>query len=96
MHALKMNSTAHGAHSLILNQRTSKALHNEPVLFQESRLALSGDQQRIVLIRYIERYSPGSGQWVEYQHSTSIADLTHWIMAHGELHIDCCEDHPSA
>ena len=82
--------------SLILTQRTSKVRSNDPILFQESRMALSSDRERVVLIRYIERYSPGCGQWVEYSHSVPIFEFTQWIMANGELKIEDSEGRPGA
>ena len=86
-----LSSKAQSANALILNQRTSKVWRTDPVLFQESRLALSSDQKSIVLVRYIETYSPQCSQWVEYCHSIPVAELTQWVMAHGELHINGCE-----
>ena len=53
-----LSSKAQSANALILNQRTSKVWRTDPVLFQESRLTLSSDQKSIVLVRYIETYSP--------------------------------------
>lgn len=80
--------------ALILKQLTSKAWNNDPVLFQESRMTLSSDRERIVLIRYIEHYSPGSGQWVEYSYSVPVCEFTHWIMANGVLNIEDSESRP--
>ncbi|MDD0977510.1 hypothetical protein [Pseudomonas fontis] len=85
------NSQADHATSLILNQRTSKVCDDEPVLFQESRLVLSSDLQRVLLVRYIEQYSPAGSQWVEYFHSVPVAAFNQWIMANGELHIEHSE-----
>lgn len=80
--------------ALILKQLTSKVWNNDPVLFQESRMTLSSDRERIVLIRYIEHYSPGSGQWVEYAYSVPVCEFTQWIMANGELKIEDSEGRP--
>ncbi|WP_166363147.1 hypothetical protein [Pseudomonas akapageensis] len=81
-------------HTLILNERASKVWSNDPMLFQQSRLGLSNDRSRIVLSRYFERYSPTCSHWVEYIHSAPIAEFTQWIMAHGDLRIECSEDLP--
>ena len=78
---------AQSAGAFILNQRTSNVCGTGPVLFQESRLALSSDLERIVLVRYIEHYSPECEQWVEYSHSVSVAELTQWLMANGQLNV---------
>ncbi|ALE88304.1 hypothetical protein [Pseudomonas versuta] len=91
-----LSSKAHSANALILSQRTRKVWRTDPVLFQESRLALSSDQKSLHLIRYIETYSPQCSQWVEYSHSVSVAELTQWVMAHGELHIKGCESDTDA
>lgn len=79
---------------LILNQRTTAPEQDEPILFQESCLALAADQDRIVLRRYFEHYSPDTARWVEYTHSIPVAELIHWIMTHGQLHIECSENTP--
>ncbi|MBJ2283462.1 hypothetical protein JFT66_04845 [Pseudomonas sp. MF6755] len=79
---------------LVLSQRTSSPAQDSPVLFQESCLGLTADQDRIVLRRYFEHYSPDAGRWVEYAHSISTAELVHWIMTHGQLHIECSHDTP--
>ena len=79
---------------LVLSQRTSSPARDSPVLFQESCLGLTADQDRIVLRRYFEHYSPDAGRWVEYAHSISTAELVHWIMTHGQLHIECSHDTP--
>lgn len=80
---------------LVLSQRTSSATQDSPVLFQESCLGLAAGQDRIVLRRYFEHYSPDTGRWVEYAHSIPTAELIHWIMTHGQLHIECSQDTPS-
>ncbi|WP_166220669.1 hypothetical protein [Pseudomonas atagonensis] len=79
---------------LILSQRTSAPGDDTPILFQESCLGLTGTQDRIVLRRYFEQFSPSHAQWVEYVHSVPVADLVHWIMAHGQMHIECSDDTP--
>lgn len=82
------------AHTLILNQRASAVGHDEPILFQQSCLGLTNDRNHIVLRRYFERYSPTSGNWVEYVHSVPIAEFIHWVMANGDLSIECSKDTP--
>ncbi|KRP71765.1 MULTISPECIES: hypothetical protein [Pseudomonas] len=77
---------------LVLSQRTSSPAQDSPMLFQESCLGLTADQDRIVLRRYFEHYSPDAGRWVEYAHSISTAELVHWIMTHGQLHVECSQD----
>jgi hypothetical protein len=49
-----------------------------------------------VLRRYFERYSPTTGTWVEYIHRVPIAEFTQWIMANGDLRIECSEDSPGS
>ena len=80
---------------LVLSQRTSSPAQDSPMLFQESCLGLNADLDRIVLRRYFEHYSPDAGRWVEYAHSIPIADLIHWIMTHGQLHIESSHDTPN-
>lgn len=82
------------SNTLILNERASPVWRNEPIHFQQSCLGLTHDRNRIVLRRYFERYSPTCNYWVEYIHSAPIAEFTQWIMAHGELRIECSEDLP--
>ncbi|VVP38009.1 hypothetical protein PS896_04704 [Pseudomonas fluorescens] len=82
--------------SLILSQRTTAPGHDTPILFQESCLGLTGNQERIVLRRYFEQFSPDNAHWVEYVHSIPVADLVHWIMRHGQLHIECSDNAPPA
>ncbi|RFD27432.1 hypothetical protein CER19_18215 [Pseudomonas sp. GL93] len=81
------------ARPLVLSQRTSSPAQDSPMLFQESCLGLNAD--RIVLRRYFEHYSPQAGRWVEYAHSIPIAELVHWIMTHGQLHIESSHDKPN-
>lgn len=97
MKALHSRYTAEGHNAqypLILSQRTTAPTHDTPILFQEFCLGLSSDQSRIVLRRYFEQFSPANAQWVEYAHSIPTADLIHWIMTHGQLHIECSQDTP--
>ncbi|MCY1312467.1 hypothetical protein D9M70_628940 [compost metagenome] len=49
-----------------------------------------------MLRRYFEQYSPSTGTWVEYIHRVPIAEFTQWIMANGDLRIECSEDLPSS
>jgi hypothetical protein len=84
------------AHPLILNERTSAVSQNESILFQQLCLELTNDRGHIVLRRYFERYSPTSSHWVEYIHTIPIAEFTHWIMANGDLRIECSEDLPAS
>lgn len=96
--------TTDSAHTVILNQRTSApgrqdinaSAHDEPILFQQSCLGLTDDRTHVVLRRYFERYSPGTGNWVEYIHRVPIAEFTQWIMANGDLRIECSEDLPGS
>lgn len=83
------------ARPLVLSQRTSSPAQDSPMLFQESCLGLNADLDRIVLRRYFEHYSPDAGRWVEYAHSISIAEFVHWIMTHGQLHIESSHDTPN-
>ncbi len=78
-----LSSKAHSANALILSQRTRKVWRTDPVLFQESRLALSSDQKCLLLIRYIETYSPQCSQWVEYSTQYLSPSLPNgsWLMA---------------
>ncbi|PMQ10051.1 hypothetical protein PseAD21_18225 [Pseudomonas sp. AD21] len=97
MKALHSRYTAEGhdtRYPLILSQRTTAPEHDTPLLFQEFCLGLSDDQSRIVLRRYFEQYGPSQAQWVEYVHSIPTADLIHWIMTHGQLHIECSDNTP--
>ncbi|WP_419709328.1 hypothetical protein [Pseudomonas sp. NFX224] len=87
---------ADSAHTVILNQRTSAPGHNEPILFQQSCLGLTDDRTHIVLRRYYERYSPTSSTWVEYIHRVPIAEFTRWIMANGDLRIECPDELPDS
>ena len=87
---------ADSAHSVILNQRTSTPGHNEPILFQQACVGLTDDRTHVVLRRYFERYSPTTGTWVEYIHRVPIAEFTQWIMANGDLRIECSEDSPGS
>lgn len=82
------------ARPLILTQRTTAPEQDAPILFQQSCLGLADDQDRIVLRRYFERYSPDHGHWVEYVHSIPTADFIHWIMTHGQLRIECSDNTP--
>ncbi len=79
---------------LVLSQRTTPPEQDSPIRFQEACLALAVDQDRIVLRRYFEHYSPDAARWVEYAHSIPVAELMHWIMTHGQLHIECSENAP--
>ncbi|MFJ2689413.1 hypothetical protein [Pseudomonas sp. NPDC087336] len=88
--------TTDSTHSVILNQRTSAPGHDEPILFQQSCLGLTDDRTHVVLRRYFEQYSPTTGTWVEYIHRVPIAEFTQWIMAHGDLRIECSEDLPDS
>lgn len=91
MKALHSRYTAEGhdaRYPLILSQRTTAPEPDQPLLFQEFCLGLANDQSRIVLRRYFEQFGPTSAQWVEYVHSIPAADLIHWIMTHGTLHIE--------
>ncbi|MDR2308276.1 MAG: hypothetical protein LBE53_13930 [Paucimonas sp.] len=74
--------------ALLLAHRAS-AREQGPLIVQQASLALSDDQQRIVLRRYFEHYSPEGGEWVEYVHSVETRDLIHWMMAQGQLQVDC-------
>lgn len=97
MKALHNRYTAEGHNAkypLILSQRTTPPTDDTPILFQEFCLGLSSDQSRIVLRRYFEQFSPANAQWVEYAHSIPATDLIHWIMTHGQLHIECSENAP--
>lgn len=85
-----------GARPLILAQRTSAQGPGSPILFQQSCLGLAQDQDRVVLRRYFECYSPGGGHWVEYVHSIPTADFVQWIMTHGQLQVVCSDDTPDA
>lgn len=82
------------ARPLILAQRTTAPAQDAPILFQQSCLGVAEDQERIVLRRYFERYSPDCGHWVEYVHSIPTADFVHWIMTHGQLRIECSDNTP--
>lgn len=79
---------------LILTQRTTAPEQDTAILFQESCLGLAADQSQIVLRRYFERFSPDNSQWVEYAHTIPTARLIHWIMTHGQLHIEYSENTP--
>jgi hypothetical protein len=81
---------------VILNQRTSAPGQDEPILFQQSCLGLTDDRTQVVLRRYFERYSPTTSNWVEYIHHVPIAEFTQWIMANGDLRIECSEDLPGS
>lgn len=97
MKVLSSRYTAEGhptERPLILTQRTTTRANDTPILFQELCLGLANDQSQIVLRRYFERYSPDGAHWVEYAHSVPTAGLIHWIMAHGQLHIECSENTP--
>ncbi|MFU2328941.1 hypothetical protein [Pseudomonas sp. NFX98] len=87
---------ADSAHTVILNQRTSAPGHNEPILFQQSCLGLTDDRTHVLLRRYYERYSPTTSTWVEYIHRVPIAEFTHWIMANGDLRIECSDELPGS
>jgi hypothetical protein len=86
------SETTDSAHTVILNQRTSAPEHEEPILFQQSCLGLTDDRTHVMLRRYFERYSPTTSTWVEYIHRVPVAEFTQWIMANGELRIECSED----
>jgi hypothetical protein len=88
--------TTDSAHTVILNQRTSAPGHDEPILFQQACLGLTDDRTHVVLRRYFEQYSPSTGTWVEYIHRVPIAEFTQWIMANGDLHIECSDDPPGS
>ncbi|MFJ4247610.1 hypothetical protein SAMN04488483_0716 [Pseudomonas helmanticensis] len=95
MKEFNQRHTAEGRAShrpLILSQRTTAPGHGTPILFQEACLGLTGNQERIVLRRYFEQFSPDSAHWVEYVHSIPVADLVNWIMRHGQLHIECSDN----
>lgn len=82
------NSTEALSAPLILSQRNSSPTADAAVLFQQACLSLAGDRQSLVLRRYYERYSPESGEWVEYVHTVSTSALMHWIISNGQLHIE--------
>ena len=67
---------------MILEQRLVKRA-NAALHCRETSLRLSDEGDELVLIRYIEHYSPGSGQWVEYSYSVPVCEFTQWIMANG-------------
>ncbi|KAB0494311.1 hypothetical protein [Pseudomonas vancouverensis] len=81
------------ARPLILNQRTTAPESDKSILFQETCLGLTGDQSQIVLRRYFEHYGPDNADWVEYIHAIPTAELVHWIMRHGQLRIECSDNH---
>ncbi|MGE8064204.1 hypothetical protein [Pseudomonas sp. NPDC089569] len=79
---------------LVLSQRSTSPGEDTPILFQQFCLGLTNDRSRVVLRRYFECYSPTCAHWVEYAHSIATADLIHWIMSHGQLHIECSQNTP--
>ncbi len=91
-----IEQAASDARPLVLSQRTCASAQDSQLLFQESCLGLNADLDRIVLRRYFEHYSPDAGSWVEYAHSIPIAELVHWIMTHGQLHVESSYDNPNA
>ncbi|QVM94803.1 hypothetical protein LOY37_10515 [Pseudomonas sp. B21-012] len=74
--------------SLTLDLRTQELWRNALLSYQDSRLGLSSDGRHMLLSHYFERYSPTSNQWMEYSYKIPVGELVHWIMSHGELHVD--------
>jgi hypothetical protein len=69
--------------SLVL-QRQVRKRGTSALLCRETRLSLSSEQGRLVLSRYVERYSPQGVRWVERQHSVALAEVLRWMIAEGE------------
>ncbi|MGQ7858513.1 hypothetical protein ACUN0G_04255 [Pseudomonas sp. 32A] len=72
--------------SLVLKQQVRKR-GDKALLCRETRLHLSGDQNQLILSRYVEHYSPQGVRWVERQHSVALADVMHWLITLGETSI---------
>jgi hypothetical protein len=78
--------------SLILQHQVRRRGANA-LLCRETRLHLSGDQNRLILSRYVEQYSPQGVRWVERQHSVALADVMRWLMTSGEASVTSHEPH---
>jgi hypothetical protein len=72
--------------SLVLKQQVRRRGDNA-LLCRETRLHLSGDQNQLILSRYVEHYSPQGVRWVERQHSVALADVMHWLITLGETSV---------
>lgn len=77
--------------SLLLQQHVRTRGANA-LLCRETRLHLSSDQDRLVLSRYVEQYSPHGVRWVERQHSVALSDVLRWMMAEGETSATALSD----
>ena len=78
--------------SLVL-QRQVRKRGTSALLCRETRLSLSSEQGRLVLSRYVERYSPQGVRWVERQHSVALADVMRWLITSGEASVTRHEPH---
>ncbi|MGH8382257.1 hypothetical protein [Pseudomonas sp.] len=74
--------------SLTLDLRTQDLWRNALLSYQDSRLGLCSEGTQMILSHYFERYSPSTSQWMEYSYKVPLAELVHWIMANGQLHVD--------
>lgn len=72
--------------SLVLKHHVRKRGTNA-LLCRETRLQLSGDQNRLILSRYVEHYSPQGMRWVERQHSVALADVMRWLITLGKTSV---------
>ncbi|MFC6296272.1 hypothetical protein GNF76_03330 [Pseudomonas sp. CCM 7893] len=69
--------------SLLLQHHVRKR-GTHALLCRETRLHLSSDQNRLVLSRYMEQYSPQGVRWVERQYSVALEDVLRWLIDQGE------------
>ncbi|MNJ68009.1 hypothetical protein D3C77_642220 [compost metagenome] len=74
--------------SLTLDLRTQDLWRNALLSYQDSRLGLGSEGTHMTLSHYFERFSPSNCQWMEYSYTVPLAELVHWIMANGQLHVD--------